>query len=308
MRYRFSLKATLGRSKKYECPQCGHKNRFTRYTDNWIGEYIADDVGMCDRINSCGYHYRPLQYFQALGKHLGYNPIVNQRISKPVNNTPSYIQQQHLGSSLRRYEKNSFVKFLNALFPASLVDSALERYKIGTSYRWGGSTIFWQIDQVGKIRTGKIMQYDEATGKRIKESSDHIYWMHRHLNLNDFNLEQCLFGEHLLSENPLKTVCVVESEKNAIISSIYDPDCVWVSVGSINNLNVKFCKALKGRKVLLFPDGDAYENWVVRAEELKSIADVSVCDLLEKALTIQEKKQGFDLADYLLPAAPYLLC
>ena len=36
------------------------------------------------------------------------------------------------------------------------------------SYLYGGATIFWQKDDTGNIRTGKIMAYDASTGKRLK--------------------------------------------------------------------------------------------------------------------------------------------
>ena len=34
-----------------------------------------------------------------------------------------------------------------------------------------GSVIYWYIDKENRIRSGKIMQYDPQTGKRIKNTS-----------------------------------------------------------------------------------------------------------------------------------------
>ena len=39
-------------------------------------------------------------------------------------------------------------------------------YGIGSKQQ--GSTIFWQRDIEGRVRTGKIMAYDEWSGKRLK--------------------------------------------------------------------------------------------------------------------------------------------
>ena len=36
---------------------------FTRYIDTETNQYIADDVGKCNRLDKCGYHYTPKQYF-----------------------------------------------------------------------------------------------------------------------------------------------------------------------------------------------------------------------------------------------------
>ena len=44
----------------------------------------------------------------------------------------------------------------------------------------------------------------------------------------DFNMVQCLFGEHLLRLHPDKKVAVVESEKTAVICSALMPEYVWV--------------------------------------------------------------------------------
>ena len=39
------------------------KNVFTRYIDTYNNIYINDIVGKCNRIDKCGYHYTPHQYF-----------------------------------------------------------------------------------------------------------------------------------------------------------------------------------------------------------------------------------------------------
>ena len=62
--YRYQLERYRGRSTRHVCPQCGRKNVFTRYVDTENNNiYISDKVGKCNRLDKCGYHYTPHQYF-----------------------------------------------------------------------------------------------------------------------------------------------------------------------------------------------------------------------------------------------------
>ena len=62
--YRYQLERYRGRSTRHVCPQCGRKGVFTRYIDTYNGNiYISDNVGKCDRLDKCGYHYTPYQYY-----------------------------------------------------------------------------------------------------------------------------------------------------------------------------------------------------------------------------------------------------
>jgi hypothetical protein len=65
------------------------------------------------------------------------------------------------------------------LFGVEVADQLVSKYFIGTSKHWPGATVFWQIDISGKVRTGKIMLYSPATGKRVKEPFNHISWAHK---------------------------------------------------------------------------------------------------------------------------------
>ena len=63
-RYRFILEKYRGISTRYTCPQCGRRHTFTRYIDTENNnKYISDNVGKCNRLDKCGYHYTPKQYF-----------------------------------------------------------------------------------------------------------------------------------------------------------------------------------------------------------------------------------------------------
>jgi hypothetical protein len=143
------------------------------------------------------------------------------------------------------------------------------------------------------------MLYSALTGKRIKEPINHINWVHKALKQPKFELRQCLFGEHLLIDKT-KPVAIVESEKTAVIASIYLPQFIWVAVGSLTNLNEEKCCILKGRAVTLFPDLNGFNKWSCKAKELSHLTLFTVSDLLERKATEEERIQGQDLADYLV--------
>ena len=64
MSYRFILEKYRGISTRYTCPQCGRKHTFTRYIDTENNnQYLGERVGKCNRLDKCGYHYTPREYF-----------------------------------------------------------------------------------------------------------------------------------------------------------------------------------------------------------------------------------------------------
>lgn len=299
--YRYKLEKYKGTKSRYCCPGCQSKNKtFSRYIDQESGEYITPDVGRCDRENSCGYHYTPKQFFK--DNNISSNLKIDQKkpkIIKTIELPVSYIPISSLKDSLCNYKENYFIQFLVTLFGNEITNDLISKYLIGTSSYWQGSTVFWQIDILGKARTGKIMLYDSISGKRIKEPYNHINWVHKSLNEPNFLLKQCLFGEHLLKDESI-TIAIVESEKTAVIASVYFPELIWVAVGSLNNLTIEKCKVLKGRNVILFPDLNGLKKWNTKAIELNKIANVYVSDIIERIAIEEEKLQGLDIVDYLL--------
>lgn len=303
--HRFILEPYKGRNSRHICPNCGDKAKtFTFYIDIESNEPIAANVGRCSREIKCSYHYTPREYFL---EHQDRFPKEKREwslkqkmepLSEPLQ-LPSFIPVQHFKDSLRCYSENNFVQFLLSQFGATTTTKLIEDYFIGTSKYWNGATVFWQIDIEGNVHTGKIMQYSQTTGKRIKKPYNHIQWVHKVLQCTDFNLNQCLFGEHLLSNNT-KPVAIVESEKTAIIASAFMPYFIWLATGSLNNLSADKCTVLKGHKVILFPDLNAFDKWSAKAKELAYITSFIVSDLLERNASDTEKRKGLDIADYLL--------
>lgn len=300
--HRYILEPYKGMNTRYRCPSCQQRDKtFSLYIDSETGEHIHPTVGRCNRESNCGHHYTPKQYFQDNNisfdkpQPKAYKPRFVTPQQKPV----SFIPVEVFKASLKAHETNHFVQFLITLFGVEVASQLVSRYFIATSKHWNGATVFWQIDTQGKVRTGKIMLYSPTTGKRVKNLELPVYWVHKALKQPEFELRQCLFGEHLLIDKT-KPVAIVESEKTAVIASVYLPQFFWVAVGSLTNLNAEKCSILKGRTVTLFPDLNGFDKWSSKAKELSHLAIFTVSDLLERKATEAEKKQGFDLADYLI--------
>lgn len=297
--HRYILEPYKGLKTRYTCPSCNKPKEFTMYIDTLTEEHIHSSVGKCNREIKCGYNYSPKQYFQ--DNYLPFDTTPVKRYITPLA-TPlkiSFIDVEIFKESLSSYEENNFVKFLIHIFGNEVTNELIAKYFIGTNTNsWKGATLFWEIDLQGKIRTGKIMLYDSVTGKRVKQPYDHINWMHSVLKLPEYKLQQCLFGTHLLSDKT-KPIAIVESEKTAIIASVYLPQFIWCAAGGFQNINAEKLKLLRERNVVLFPDLNAFDRWKAKASEL-SLSSITIIDLFERNATEEELKLGLDIADYLM--------
>jgi len=296
MPYRYKLEPYHGPRSRHECPSCGKRGVFALYIDTETGLPVDETVGRCNREVNCGYHRKPSES--------GERRAESARSVRPhfaLAPRTSFIPYSSFTPTLTGLEMpNNFLDWLCTLFKRERVEKAFMDYFIGTSKHWPGATIFWQIDRLANIRTGKVMLYDSKTGHRVKEPTNHISWAHKLLNIPDYNLRQCFFGEHLLWAPTNKVVAIVESEKTAVIASIFMPEFIWLAAGSLSNLNVEKCKVLREcKRVVLYPDVRGYELWKQKSRELR-LSMVHVSDILEKRASPEQKKAGIDLADYLI--------
>lgn len=323
--YRYILNPYKTPASKETCPACGHKHVFTRYKDTQTGNLLFETVGRCDRENNCGYHKTPKQFFEENKSFV--QPERNYSAPKTIPEPAiDYLDSDLTVKSMSGYENNNFVLYLKTLFGEDPAMGLVEKYCIGSSKHWKGATIFWQIDQTENIRQCKIMLYNPVTGKRVKagervEKWDRANKCHSPIvtdtpcskvfgkyltnETQKLNLQQCFFGEHLLTEHPDKTVAIVESEKTAIIASVYFPDLVWIATGGSSGCGwskKEISKVLKGRNVMLYPDLGQFESWKQKAEIIKTLTgcNAAVSSLLEKVATEDERKSGFDLGDFLV--------
>lgn len=156
------------------------------------------------------------------------------------------------------------------------VDIMLRNYKVGHSRE--GHTIFWQLDEEGKVRTGKMMLY-KTDGHRDKETPGNFSWIHNrlhhsgHIDLNKCEFVTTLFGMHLLHFCPDSTIHIVESEKTALICAIMFgdmPNHIWMACGGKTFLTrARLMPIIKEhRYIILYPDHDSVGEW---EEQTKTI-------------------------------------
>ena len=318
MSHRYNLEPYKGMNTRHRCPECKKNKVFALYIDTDTNEPVDPNkkTGRCNRESGCGYHYTPKQYFTDNGIEQEYkeNDGQSEKPKAPI----AYIDKDVFTKSLTGYAKNKFVLFLHTLFDDCTVQSLISSYNIGSSGTWPGATTFWYVDNQDRINYGKIMVYDQLTGKRDKVKNNHCAnvlekslkkateklpeWLVKYQQ-NETKIN-CLFGEHLLKAYPNKPAAIVESEKTAIIASVYLPQFIWLACGSLGNLSPNRCKSLAGRSVTLYPDLNAFDKWSAKGSYLK----YKVSAVLENNSTPEEKQLGLDIADYLVKvSAPSLI-
>ena len=177
------------------------------------------------------------------------------------------------------------------------VEEMIGLYNVG--HGKNGHTIFWQLDEQGRLRTGKMMKY-KPDGHRDKKASWNFDFIHATLSrhwdaekqemtdeppypyphLYDPDKQEAritFFGLHLLNKWKRKdveqTVCIVESEKTALLMAIaYGNHAkqVWIACGGLEMLTRERLKPLidQGRRVILYPDRDGIEKWRIKCEQL----------------------------------------
>lgn len=322
--YRYILQPYKGTSTRHTCPACNHKGEFSLYIDTETGEPVNESVGKCNREMNCGYHYTPAEFFK--DNPDSQQPIA-QRETKQIQQPISVEIPKEFIPTQDCIEHNNLFVFMTALFGEQTTRNLFETYKVGTSKHWrndgGYSCVFPQIDKGGKLRQLKVIAYNPSNGKRLHKEhfaekhtkngyipdeggSDKVWFAGKHL-LNDFNaqLTQCFFGEHLIAKHSI--VGIVESEKTAMIASIYFPDCVWLATGGKNGCkwtSESVAKVLKGKTVVLYPDLKCFDEWTAKADKLNAMGiNTQVSSLLERTATEEERERGLDLADFLIKQA-----
>ena len=254
--HRYSLEKYTTPASRHVCPSCKTKHKFSRYVDNATGEQLAEHVGKCERLDSCNFHFTPAQYF---AENPNDKPQDFETWTPPAPAPPKpilTIDEKIVLSTLAGYGKNQFVIFLVKTFGQKVAQDLIDKYLIGSTK--DGEAIFYQKDFEGEFRTGNILAYELKSNpknfhgedvKRVKR--DFYKWVHTELKISKekYHLSQVLFGLHLLSENLTATIAVVESEKSAIIGSVYLPQFIWVATSGMGGLNNKI-KSLKDENSL----------------------------------------------------------
>jgi hypothetical protein len=280
--FKYSLDKT---SRKFICPNC-NKKTFVKFIDNETNQYLNPNNGRCDRESKCGYFKKPSS-----------NCITTIENCITYVIQPTYHNKTVLQEFCNTKQQSNFISYLLQHFDMKKVLQTIKMYHIGTTNYWHGATVFWQIDTKNVIHAGKIMLYNCNTGKRIKEPFNHVSWIHKQLKLNTFVLQQCLFGLHnLVHIKKGDTICIVESEKTAIIMSMVLPDFLWLATGSKTGFKEKMLRPIKEYSLIAYPDKTEYTIWHKTAILLNEKGYKIKCSNLLESVALES---GSDLIDYL---------
>lgn len=326
--YRYILERYRGRGTRYTCPQCGRKYTFTRYIDTENNnQYLSERVGKCNRLDKCGYHYTPREYF-ADNPHKRDDFLVVGGSLRPFTDNPwKRNGDVELWKKIGLFNKSTPTPRPICTIPEWVVEGSINRgvradhlvwiintygiveaERIATLYGIGatkeGASVFWQRDIEGRVRTGKIMAYDPISGHRKKEAGS-INWVHSIMQQRgqlpeDWQLTQCLYGEHLLPLHPDAVVGIVEAYKTAHVGAILHPDMVWLATDSLSGLTAERLSALKGRRIILYPDeGRGYIEWQRKIEPIAREVGFSyrISEFVEEHLP---HGTGADIADMVI--------
>ena len=271
--YRYELRKG---SRHDECPNC-KKTTFKPYIDKKTNKEAGNIYGVCERINQCGYSNYPKP-----SKNDNYEPPVKPYAPPlPIE----YIQKELVEKTFHDFRSNVFFQHLVKTFGGEKAMELQAKYNIGTAKH--GGTIFWQQDLQGRFRTGKVMYYSE-NGKRDK--SRHSWFAHSKIK-PDFNFRQCFFGLHLVSKDYPVALC--ESEKTAVLMSVYMPEYTWIASGGSEMLNIQRLNELP-RLDKVFADGGQFDKWEMKTRGFAGRQmDVSV----DKAIKEGKLSEGSDILD-----------
>ena len=200
----------------------------------------------------------------------------------PMLVLPDWIVTARFGLS----SENNFMRWLTGINWDALqrerIFDVLADYRVGEAKN--GMVIWWQIDEQQRVRTGKMMRY-KPDGHRDKGEGYNCDWIHSALYRDErtgysadrTDMKSCLFGLHLLDKykrtNVQQDVCIVESEKTALIMAIAYGNStkqVWMACGGISNINRDKLAPImaQNRNIILYPDRDGVSKWKAKAENL----------------------------------------
>lgn len=269
------------------------------HDDHRLGSFKISERRNTYTCFSCGEHgdavdfimkYRGLSFLDAiryLGKKIGIhvegdeNIEVKRSAPRPIQaQLPTLILDRSMIMNRRDTSKDILCNWLRSLpwteSQASRVEKMINNYAIGHSAQ--GHTIFWQIDEKGQLRTGKMMLY-RPDGHRDKETPHNFDWIHSRMwkagliNLDNSDVRYTLFGMHLLDFASQATVNIVESEKTALICAIAYGDMkdnIWMATCGKSLLTADRLKPIidRGRDIVLYPDHDGAEKWAERVQAI----------------------------------------
>ena len=244
---------------------------------------------------------------KAIGREIGLDVRIenNQLVCTPLDpDDPRYsvdfiLPSMKMIEVCRANDFDFFQPFINTgKLTIEQMHHAAERYYLGKTK--SGLPIFWMIDDMQNPLDAHI-----GNGTWIS----HLLKKRKPL-LQCWSVNHCLFGLHLLTSDlshQTSTICIVESEKTAVILSEIFPDFLWLSCGGLQMFKPELLAPLVNHKVILFPDtdetGEAYNQWLSilqQAQKLYSFRyPIRISRILEDHATPDQKQRKIDIIDFL---------
>jgi hypothetical protein len=287
-----------------------------------MGSFIVYPKGNCYKCFSCGAKGGVIEWLMEHEK-LSYPDALRwlgKKYSIPVDDVPvdwTYTPKPappplptlHMPMSMvlrTQYaattESDNLIRWINEGIKWDSVQrrriaQVLADYHVG--HGANGHTIFWQLDESGHVRTGKMMKY-RTDGHRDKQASWNFDWIHSSLergtpqrddhgqimrdehgdviyntdafrHLYDTDRQEAritFFGMHLTQAAMYRhaTIKLVESEKTAILMAIAygnSASDLWMACGGLEMLTRERLQPLidQGRRIILYPDRDGIDKW-----------------------------------------------
>lgn len=269
MNYKFILQPYKGPASKLVCPSCGRRS-FKLYINTETGQPIDATCGICDHIQSCGYHLPPKAYFadhpQGRGgrNDLGRLLEVRQPVGSPAAVAPA--KAAPLSNTLMGEYKPGHSTFHTWLCSLGIMPENII-HPLGTTT--AGEVVFWLMDAQQNLLDGKVILYG-TDGHRVHQPEESrrpdVSWISTALKRQkrlDWNMQtrKCFYGENLLTRYPERAVCIVESEKSAIVMQHLYPDYLWLATGGCSMLRNLDLQPLADRHVTIFPDAGMLTKW-----------------------------------------------
>lgn len=326
------------------CPNCGCELNINTHS------------GYCPK---CGYAYKISQFeAESIQRRILADYSNDDYSSFITESGPKdwpkdwFVKREYITASIK---ENNLINYLKTIFDKNDVEhiAAMYRVETHTKFRYNGAAIFYQYDNDLSQIAFKVMQYDETNGHRkvrdngqqtdvlvdeastvADEKKDERDLIYQKSLIGPG--EYCFFGRHLLNgdDADAKPICIVESEKSAIIAALAYPEAIWMAAGSCYFLtHKKLDKDFNDREIILFPDVDLkYEpldideesgihrciNWYVIKDPIngiglpKDIRNVAVSGFLDSYIekqcnTCEHKKYCSSSVYYDLCVRPFVV-
>lgn len=140
------------------------------------------------------------------------------------------------------------------------IDELIARFHMGAvnkTINGHYGSVLPRINERGMVVGGEVIYFDVDNGSTLRKDpiTDHLYsWF----CFDYYTDREVFFGEYLLSGKP---IAVVMEEKTALLGSLAEPSLDWIAVGNTYLLTDRMMDRLRGKRVILFPDGMACDYW-----------------------------------------------